>query len=59
MTEIKFTHDSGYIVCTYTDNNNRVFNFSVITSNYNSEDEAKKTALNLALMASETYQEQK
>lgn len=57
MSNIQFTLDEVFTVCMYIDENLRVFIYSVNTSEYKTEDEAKKAALNMALLASKTYQE--
>lgn len=56
MSSQNYHTDVGITVCTYVDDNERTFIFSVNTEDYKSADEAQQAALSLAISASETYQ---
>ncbi|MGQ4593049.1 hypothetical protein ACUIG4_13985 [Raoultella ornithinolytica] len=57
MSSQNYHADGNITVCTYVDDNERTFIFSVNTEEYKSADEAQQAALLLAKSASETYQE--
>ncbi|HBR8097509.1 TPA: hypothetical protein L9493_001011 [Klebsiella variicola subsp. variicola] len=57
MSSQNYHTEDEITVCTYVDDNNRTFIFSVNTVDYGSADEAQQAALSLAKAASETYQE--
>lgn len=50
-----FSYEDGRTVCEFTDDHERVFVFSVQTSEYENQDLANQAALALAIAASDTY----
>nr|DAO12220.1 MAG TPA: hypothetical protein [Caudoviricetes sp.] len=55
--KFEFTDENARLTCSYTDDNQRIFNMSVPLDRYNSKEEAQRDVLEMAVAASKSYEE--